>query len=203
MQDKLDILKEVGTIAAAYGSIALSEILGKKINLIAPSVELISSLNIEKKLSFEGMVISLQSQILSGIEGRIIFLLGEKDVYKLVNLYYKPIEEIKKGSVFTEMGISLIKEIGGVVISAYVSALGYFLKRLVIPSLPVFINAPLQDIIRIITTTYAQEEYVILIESVFEEVNEGIRGNFWLALTSQTVEDIQNTCQKILENLEK
>jgi len=202
MQDKLDILKEVGTTAAAYGSIALSELLGKKITLSAPSIDIISCSNIEQKLAFEGIVISLQSQILSGIEGRIIFLLGEKDVYKLVDLYYKPIDEIRKGSVFTEMGISLIKEIGGVVISAYVSALGYFLKRLIIPSLPVFVNAPLKDIIRIISTTY-EEEYIMLIESIFEEAKEGIKGNFWLALTPQTVEDIQNACQKILENLEK
>ena len=43
----------------------------------------------------------------------------------------------------------------------------------------------------------------MLIESIFEEAKEGIKGNFWLALTPQTVEDIQNACQKILENLEK
>ncbi len=203
MQDEMDILKEVGTTAAAYGSTALSEILGKKITLSAPSINMISPLNIEQKLSFEGIVVSLQSQILSGIEGRIIFLLGERDVYKLIDLYYKPKEAIRKGSIFTEMGVSLIKEIGGVIISAYVSALGHFLKRLIIPSLPVLINAPLQDIIRIITTTYTQEEYVMLIESIFEEDKEGIKGNFWLALTPQAVEDIQNTCQKILKNLEK
>ncbi len=33
MQDELDILREVGSIAAVHGSIALSEILGKRINL--------------------------------------------------------------------------------------------------------------------------------------------------------------------------
>ena len=203
MQDKLDILKEVGTTAAAYGSIALSGILGKKITLNVPSIDIIPCLNIEKRLSFERIVISLQSRILSGIEGKIIFLLGEKDVYKLVDLYYKPTDEIKKESIFTEMGVSLIKEIGGVIISAYVSALGHFLKRLIIPSLPIFINAPLEDVIRIVSTTYTEEEYIMLIESIFEETKEGIKGNFWLVLTPQAVKDIQNACQKILENLEK
>jgi len=197
----MDILKEVGTTAAAYGSMALSEILGRKITLNVPSIDMVSSLDIEQKLSFEGIAISLQSQILSGMEGSIIFLLEEKDVYKLIDLYYKPKEIIKKGSMFTEMGISLIKEIGAVVISAYVSALGHFLKRLIIPSLPVLINAPLQDIIRIITAS--QEKYIMLIGSIFEEAKEEIRGNFWLTLTPQAVEDIQNACQKILENLEK
>jgi len=201
MRDEMDILKEVGTTAAAYGSMALSEILGRKITLDVPSIDMISSSNIEQRLSFEGIAISLQSQILSGMEGSIIFLLEEKNVYKLIDLYYKPKEIIKKGSIFTEMGISLIKEIGAVVISAYVSALGHFLKRLIIPSLPVLINAPLQDIIRIITAS--QEKYIMLIESIFEEIKEGIKGNFWLALTPQAVEDIQNACQKILENLEK
>lgn len=203
MQDEMDILKEIGTTAAAYGSTALSEILGRKITLSVPSIDIISCLNIEQRLSFEGIVVSLQSQILSGIEGRVIFLLGEKNVYKLIDLYYKPTEDIKKGSIFTEMGISLIKEIGGVIISAYVSALGHFLGRLLIPSLPVLINAPLQDIIRIISTTCTEREYIMLIESIFEEVKEGIRGNFWLALTPQAVEEIQNVCRKILKDLER
>jgi len=39
MKDEMDILREISSIAAGHGSIALSEMMGKKLNLELPSLE--------------------------------------------------------------------------------------------------------------------------------------------------------------------
>ncbi|RKY38115.1 MAG: hypothetical protein DRP76_04910 [Candidatus Omnitrophota bacterium] len=202
MRDEMDILKEVGTTAAAHGSIALSEILGKKIILDVPSVSMVSCEEMVRKISLEGIVISLQSQILSGMEGKVIFLLEEKEIYKLIDICYY-LDKEERRDIFTEMSISLIREIGGIIILAYVSALGQFLRRPIVPSLPVLINAPLEEIVRIITHSYAQKDYVMLIESTFRAEKENIQGNFWLILTAQTVKDIKEFCRRLLKKLEE
>jgi chemotaxis protein CheC len=203
MKDELDILKEVSTTAAAHGSIALSEILGRKINLFVPSIDIIPCKDIEKRISLENTVISLQSQILSGINGKIIFVLPEKYAYRLIDIYYQPKEELKKWGLFTEIGMSVIKEIGSVIISAYITALGFFLKKLIIPSLPVLINAPLVEVMKFATISYSNENYVLMIESKFEESQKDIQGNFWLVLTPQAVEEIKRACTQILKDLEE
>ncbi|HDN86027.1 MAG TPA: hypothetical protein ENG49_02255 [Candidatus Omnitrophica bacterium] len=200
MKDEMDILKEVGNTAAAHGSIALSEILGKKIKLYLPVAEIIPCKNIEKPIPQEGMSMTLQTQLLSGLEGKIVFVLEERQAYKLIDICYTG-EGVKKTGVFTEMGMSLIKEVGNVVIASYISALGFFLKKLIVPSLPMLINAPFQEIIKLVVAGYGEQDYILVVESVFEESESKIRGTFWLLLTPDSVKEIKEACKKLLEQV--
>ncbi|MCD6583471.1 MAG: chemotaxis protein CheC [Candidatus Omnitrophica bacterium] len=202
MKDEMDILKEVGNTAAAHGSIALSEILGKKIKLHLPVVDIIPCKNIGKAMSQEGMSITLQTQLLSGLDGKVVFILEEKQAYKLIDICYTG-GEIKKTGIFTEMGMSLIKEVGNVVIASYISALGFFLRKLIVPSLPILINAPLQEIIKLVVAGYGEHDYVLVVESIFEESETKIKGTFWLLLAPDSVKQIKEACKKLLEEVGK
>lgn len=88
MKDEMDILREVGSIAAAHGSTALSEILSTKITLNLPSVDIIPAEMIIDKFIADKIIISIYSQILSGIKGNVLFLLDEASTFKLVNICY-------------------------------------------------------------------------------------------------------------------
>lgn len=202
MKDKLDILKEIGNISAAHGSTALAEILGRKINLRVPSMDIVPCVDLPKTINAEGTVISLQTNILTGLRGKVFFILDEKSTYQLVDLCYKPTGEIKKGSLFTEMSLSLIKEIGSVVISSYIYSLGYYLRKLIIPSLPILINAPFTEVIKLAIGD-VKDDYILAIESIFEEPQANLKGNFWLLLSHEAAEDIQNACETYLDDLEK
>lgn len=203
MKDEMDILQEVATTAAAHGSIALSEMLKKKINLEMPRVNIVSCEAWEETVGMDELVISLQAQILTGLRGKILLILEEKGAYNLIDICYKmDTETIKKGSIFTKIGMSLIKEIGNVVISAYLNALGFYLKKTIIPSLPTLINSSFQEIIRTIALTYSKEQSIMVIETIFKETSRDIKGNFWLILTSEAGEEIKSACKKMLENIQ-
>ncbi len=202
MKDELDILKEIGSISAGQGSVALSEILGRRINLTVPSLETVSSSEACKKLSDDQIVISIYSSILTGIQGKILFLLEEKSAFKLVDLCYSKVShDDKRSSLFTEMGMSLIKEVGNVVTSSFVGALSMILKILIIPSIPTLSSGPAKQILSMASSS--GEDFVLFIETVFEEPQQKITGSFYLVLDPNTAKFIQDACKKLLDSISK
>ena len=197
----MDILREVGSIAAGQGSIALSEILGKKIKLEMPVLDVLESGAVLKKLGENPVVVTIFSNILTGLEGRILFLLDEKSAYKLADMCYRINPENKKCSVFTEMGVSLIKVVGNVVISSFIGALSMILRILIIPSIPTMVNGPIQEILGMIIAS--DNDYVLFTETVFEEPEEKITGSFYMVLSPDAAKFIQDSCKKLLESISK
>lgn len=203
MQDELDILREVGSIAAARGSLALSEILGRKIELSIPSLDIVSCTGVPTKIDVEKMGIAIISRLPVGLKGEAAFLLDEKNAYKLINLSFNIGNEDKKSGVLTEVGISSIKEIGSIVIGAYLSALSIMFKRVILSLPPTLISGTVDDILNILLNSAGTQDYALLIEAVFEVSKESIKGGFYLVLTPKTASDIKKTCKKMLRELEK
>jgi len=203
MQDELDILREVGSIAAAHGSLALSEILGRRIELSIPSLDIVSCTGVPAKIDVEKMGIAIISRLPVGLKGEAAFFLNEKNAFKFIDMSYKIREEDKKPGVLTEVGISSIKEIGSIVIGAYLSALSIMFKRVILSLPPTLVSGTVDDILNILFATAGTEDYALLIEAVFEEPKENIKGGFYLVLTPETASDIRKTCKKMLRELEE
>jgi chemotaxis protein CheC len=201
MKDEMDILKEASSISAGQASIALSEIIGRRINLTMPSLQVIDSAEISKKILPDRIVLSINSHILSGLKGDILFILKEESAFKLIDLCYKSQKDAVKTGVITEMGMSIIKEVGNIVISSYVGALSVLLKRVVIPSVFTLISGPIEQIVKMTLRAYTEKAYLILIEAAFEEPKDHIKGSFYLILTQEAMDEIQEACKKSLESL--
>ena len=202
MHDEFDILREVGSIAAAHGSIALSEILGRKINLLIPSVDIISCGAVPNKINVQEVGIAVISRILTGMKGEAVFLLDEKNAFKLIGLSCKIREEDKKPDALTEMGLSAIKEIGNIVTSAYLSAIGIMLKKVILTFPPTLISGTIDEILNIILSSPRAEDSAIFIEAIFEESHEKMRGGFYLVLGAEAATDIREASKRMLEEVE-
>ena len=204
MQDEMDILKEVGNIASAHGSIALSEILGSKIELSVPKTDIIALPCVRDRINTDKIGIAISSKIITRLKGKIIFLLDEKNAFKLNDIAYKIKGEDKNAGVLTELGMSLIKEIGSIVNGAYVSALGMLFKELILLAPPSLISGTIEEILNMILSMPddSSGEELILIEVMFDEFERRVSGSFFLVLASYTVIEIQNKCKKILESLQ-
>lgn len=203
MQDELGILREVGSIAAGHGSIALSEILGKRISLYMPTVDIASCATLSSRVDLEKMGIAVVSKLPTGLKGEAIFLLDEKNAFKLVDISCNIREEDKKSGVLTEVGISSLKEIGSIVIGSYLSAISLMLKKVVLSLPPTLISGTIDDILNIIIAISGANDYVIFVEAVFKEPEEDIKGGFYLVLTPTAAADVIKACKKMLRDLEK
>lgn len=201
MKDEMDILKEATSISAGQASIALSEITGRRINLTMPSLQIVECDEISKKILPDRIVLSINSHILSGLKGDILFILKEESAFKLIDACYRDQKEIGKTGVITEMGMSIIKEVGNIVISSYVGALSVLLKRVIIPSVFTLISGPIDQIIKMTLHTYTEKTCLLLVEAAFEEPKDNIKGSFYIILTHEAMREIQNACKKILDEL--
>ncbi|MBU0549067.1 MAG: chemotaxis protein CheC [Candidatus Omnitrophota bacterium] len=201
MKDEMGILKEVSSISAAHGSIALSEILGKRIKLSLPALDIVPREVALEKIELDQIVISVSSHILTGLKGNIIFVLDENSAFKLVDMCYRAHKDDKKEGSLTAMGMSIIKEVGNVVISSFIGAISIMLKTVIIPSIPTLTSGPIQQIIDMAILSYDGNDYIMLAEAIFEETEEHIRGSFYLVLNSEAMKHIQTTCKKLLETI--
>jgi chemotaxis protein CheC len=201
MKDEMDILREVSSIAAGHGSVALSEILGKKITMAMPALDIVPTETILGRLNSEQIVISVSSNILCGLKGVILFILEEKSAFKLIDMCYRSQPIDKKSSSFTEIGFSVIKEIGNVIISSYAGALSMILRTVVIPTIPTLISGSLHQAISMYISPYSQDKHILLAEAVLGEEQEKITGTFYLVLNDESMRSIQDGCKKLLESL--
>ena len=196
MVDQLSILKEVGSIAAGHSAMALSEILGKKISLNVPSTDIVACQKLPVDMRLQKTGIGVFSKVLVGLQGEVAFVLDEANIYKLIDMSYRLPDENKHPGIMTEMSLSLIKEIGNVIIASYLNALSLVLKRMIIPSIPTLISGSVGEILNIILSPYAGEDFSFLVETNFENQGSSIKGSFYLVITPATAKDISDTCRR-------
>ena len=203
MRDEMDILREVGTIAAAQAGTAVSEILGRKISIDLPSLETIAYEELHGKTGIQRTGVAVFSRMLSGLHGEIALLLDEKDAYKLMGLSYQAGGPDQQSGVFTEVGLSVMKEIGNIAICSYTTALGIMLKRQIITSIPTLMSGSTDTLLAAIFRMRAAGDSAFLIEASFKEPQTAIQGRFCLGLTNEAAADVMTTCKRALEEMER
>lgn len=203
MQDEMDILKEVGTIAAAHGGIALSEILDRRINLIIPSVDMVSCSQMSKKLGKGKLGIAVIFRLLTGLKGDAVFLLDEQNAFKLISMSNKTKNDERSPAVLTEVGLSALKEIGNIVTGAYLSAIGIMLKKVILTYPPTLISGTVDEVFNLALASSKSDDYALLIEAIFEEENEKIEGGFYLIISQESAGDIKKACKQMLEDINR
>jgi len=215
MNEVLDILKEIGRIAAYHGSSALSNFLGNKILLSPSSADFISIEEVPPNIHIDKVGVAIFYKINVGIRGDVVFILDERNAFKLIDLSkikkeeereLSMLTEMRELSVLTEMGVSIIKEIGHMVIGSYLTALSLTLERMIVPPLPTFLSGTLKhiflDFIFSPSVVEEAEKHRYFIQTLFESPQEQIKGYLCLILPPKSVEEIKETFKGTLEKLE-
>ncbi|MFH1771672.1 MAG: chemotaxis protein CheC [Candidatus Omnitrophota bacterium] len=201
---ELDVLREISTIAAGYGSTALLQLLGKKIHVSLPTVASLEAEEFVKTAKAQGpqQMVSMQCDITSGLEGRVIIMLDETSALKLVNICYPNQIEIQQQGLASELSQSILKEVGDIVVGSYVKALTLFLDSTITSSIPTVLRGPQDQLVKAAVTS-GEKLFVVIIDTVFEERKEKIKGRMGFILTQKDKNMISTNCRKKLDDLEK
>lgn len=197
----VDMLKEVGNICTGNATIALSQMLDRKINLEIPSYKLISLETLTKQLDMPNQVIvGVHMQVLGQIKGDVLLIFPEKSAFSLVDLLSgKGGTEQKMGGL-AELGVSALKEIGNIVISAYLGALGTMTKMVILHSTPNLACGTAETIFALAFSKLAKEEgKIVLIDTYFAEESQKVSGNFFLTFDSDSITTILDAARKSTE----
>ncbi len=134
-QNYFDVLKEIGNIGAGNAMTALSQMMGCKIDMGVPQVELLN-------FSDVGAAIGGEEQIMAGvflgvegdITGSMLFLVERKSAKNLINKVMMGMGD--PGEEFTEMELSAMQEVGNIITGAYLNSLSTLTNLKIFPSPP-------------------------------------------------------------------
>ncbi len=185
---QMDALKEVGNIGAGNAATALSKMLNKKIDMLVPEIR-ITHLNKVADLAGgpEVPVVGVYLTMSGDAPGHIMFILPLKSARKLVNMLIGESDSEE----FSEMEISALNEIGNILASSYLVALTGFTGLALYPSVPSLAIDMAGAILNIVLVELSKlGDYALVIETIFKEGDEDIKGFFFLIPDPGTLEII-------------
>jgi chemotaxis protein CheC len=130
----MDILMETSNIGMGHAATALSQMIGHPVKLRVPHVTITKISQVPEYLGgAEKMMVGITLQVLGDARGSILLLFPQESAHRLLcNL----IGDQGKVLIMNEVTISALKEVGNILASAYLSALGSMLHKTLIPSVP-------------------------------------------------------------------
>ncbi|HDQ26518.1 MAG TPA: chemotaxis protein CheC [bacterium] len=174
MGDKLtdyqkDALKELGNIGAGSAATALSQMLGKDIGLDIPKVSIVDVTKIAEATGRkETIVAAVYLRIFGEIKARALIVFPQDRVLFLIDLLMK--RNIGETKEFGETEQSALKEIGNIIISAYLNSISKFIGLNAVPSVPALAVDMIESIFEAISAEMAEMgTEALLIENEMSE----------------------------------
>ncbi|MBB6696434.1 chemotaxis protein CheC [Clostridium algidicarnis] len=188
---QLDALKELGNIGAGNAATALSQLLNRKIDMTVPYVNIVKFDEVFLRISGEEPVVGVIVRVLGSAPGNILFIFERIVALNIIELMTGKREEEE----ISEMGYSVLCEIGNIIAGSYMNAISKFTNLLITPSVP----AVTYDMLgAILSTTFIEsgqyDEYVLDIETMFlnSDLNQDISGHFYYVPMPGSLEKMLN-----------
>jgi chemotaxis protein CheC len=192
---QLDTLKEVSNIGMGHAATALSQMIGQTVYLRVPHVSVIDISEVPDYLGgAEKLMVGITLQILGDARGSIMLLFPEASAHHLLcNLLVHQGDAL----VMNEVNISALKEVGNILASAYLSALGNLLHKILIPSVPMLAYDMAGAIVDYVLIDLSQSgDQAMIIETDFTggpNQHSAIKGHFFLLPDPATLDIFLNS----------
>lgn len=176
---ELDALREVGNIGAGNAATALSQILGKRVDMSVPRARVLELNQVPEILGgTENLVVGVYLRIFGDIQGNIMFLLPTQSAERLVEMLMGGTDE---EGVAGEIAQSAIMEVGNIITSSYLNALSSFSGLTIVPSTPALAYDMAGAIMSTILIELSEvSDYALLIETEFMGDGESLDANFFM-----------------------
>lgn len=131
----VDVLREIGNIGAGNATTAIAQMLGSKLNMQVPKVELMEASQLGGAIcDEEETVVGIFLEVCNDISGSMMFLMKMDSAHVIVNKLM--MRESNYDEPFDEMDLSALKEIGNIIAASYLSALSTLTNLRIQPSVP-------------------------------------------------------------------
>lgn len=183
---QLDALQEVSNIGAGNSATSLSILLGTKIDMTVPNINIIKFDDLFNSYQ-ENVVVAVLVRVLDDIPGSILYVFEEKVALNMISKLIS-----SKESSITEMGISVMSEIGNIIASSFMNSISTFTNLRATASVPAVANDMLSAIL---VSTFIEagqyQEYILDIETLFMGNGENeIEGHFYFIPAPGSLEKI-------------
>ncbi|PIC71823.1 CheY-P-specific phosphatase CheC [Sporosarcina sp. P16b] len=182
----LDVLKEIGNIGAAHAATSLSQLLGQKIDMRVPNVELVT---FDEMFDLAGgtekVVAGIFLRIEGDLTGTMFFVLTTESATQFIR-------KLTGDAAFTftdvddlGMGASALQELGNILSGSYLSALSDFTSLNIYPTVPSLSIDMVGAIVSfgLIEVSQYSDEVIVIETEILQEGEQGVSslaGHFFL-----------------------
>jgi chemotaxis protein CheC len=179
-EEQLLALQEMSIVGMDHAAIALSQLMKREIRLKVPRV---MTMDVARLSEFFGggqqMVVGVYLQILGDARGNIMMIFTREDAIKMLELLLS--RNRGKGTLMTELEVSALKEVGNILASAYLNALGDMFKMTLIPSVPLLTLDMAGAVVDYVLNELGEGgEVSVLIDTEFAEGDNSFTGHFFM-----------------------
>lgn len=186
---QLDALREIANIGAGHAATALSQMTHRVIMIDVPEVSIIRLEDVGDVTGQpDDVVAAVMMKVLGDVTGRTVQIFPATSAVKLVALITGNAEPEFPGG-FTDEHQATLKEVGNIIVGAYLNALSDFMGLLFIMSVPAL---AIDMAGAVMTTSYLnfgeEQDYVICVNTGMTMGEERIRGHFLLIPDSDSLQ---------------
>jgi chemotaxis protein CheC len=179
---QLDALREVANIGAGHAATALSQMTNRTIMISVPEVNVRPLEEVADLLGAPDTVVAaVLMQMMGDLTGRTLILFPDEAARRLCDILFR--RDDGSTASFGEMEQSGLKEVGNILVSAYLNALSDFMGMMLVPSVPGLV---VDQSAAVITSTYLnfgqERDFVFCVETSFQvgKERESLSGHFLL-----------------------
>jgi chemotaxis protein CheC len=187
---QLDALKELSSIGMGHAATALSQMIGQRINLRVPGVSVTEISAVPERLGgAESLMVGITLQILGEARGSIMLLFPQESAPRLLCCL---LQREERTLVMNELNVSALKEVGNILASAYLCAIGNFLNKTLIPSIPLLSYDMAGAVVDYVLIDLSETgDLALMVETDFSTDDQGnrqIKGHFFMMPDPRTLE---------------
>lgn len=201
-EEHLDALREISNVGMGHAATALSQMVGQTIHLHVPQVTLADIADVPDFLGGpEQVVVGITLQVRGDALGNILLVFPIESAERMV---CQLLGRDQGGDVFDEMGISTVKEVGNILASSYLGAMGSLLNLSLLPSIPLLANDMAGAVIDFLLIELSEEgNQALMIETEFHGSGQDdmlIHGHFFLMPDPTSLEVITDAVGGLNDN---
>ncbi|MCQ2910796.1 MAG: chemotaxis protein CheC [Clostridia bacterium] len=176
----IDVFKEISNIGSSHATSALAKMLGDVLKMKVPNVSIIKVNELSKLLGNEEQVVAATLLTMDGdVKGIMMNIFNEESTKKLIDMVIH--RKLNTLGDITEIETSFLKELGNILTSAYLSALGTLTNLKIIPSVPNLCVDMAGAILSVPAIQYGiMSDDMMLIQTQFESSTEVLTGYYLL-----------------------
>lgn len=135
-EEHLDALREISNVGMGNAATALSQMVGETIYLHVPQVSLADIADVPELMGGADTVVTgVTLQIRGDATGTVLLVFPEESAQRLAR---RLLGRTDDQSALDEMGVSTLKEVGNILASSYLGAMGSLLNLMLLPSIPLY-----------------------------------------------------------------
>jgi len=163
---QLDALREVANIGAGHAATALSQMVNARIMVDIPEIRIVKLEDVGELLGAPDEIVSaVMMQLLGDVTGRTIQIFPWSTAVKLTGVLLKR-DATARPEDFGEVEQSALKEVGNILVGAYINALSEFMGLMLIMSPP---SIAIDTAQAVLTTSYLNfgehDDYVFAVNT--------------------------------------